>query len=540
MAEESREPGTVAGAQAEQGDQAPVTGETAVAEPAPLVPGARQPEAAGAEPGLAAGGQAPAAGEPVAAEDEHAELLRLRGEVHELRAQAPGQGTGTRPQAPPPRGRWRAPVAVVAITLACLLAMVSVVAVWGATQVSNTDRFVANMEPLIHEPPIQDALSAQITSQITSRVDVGALTATAASELADAHLPALSQLVTNFEGPLASGVNSLVGTAVARFVASPAMATLWVTALRNVHSGLVKVLSGQGNGTLDVVNGKVVLSLGPIIAQAKQYLVTHGVGFASSIPAVNPTFPLFAAPNLAKAQSGYRLLLTLRWLLPLLSVALFVAGIWIARGHRRALLGAALGLAGAMLVLAIALAIARGIYLNSVPQNVLPANAAAAAYDTLVRFVKDGLRVLLVVGLVVAIGAFFTGPATAAVRTRRALASGIRWLRAHGERAGLRTGPAGAWTAAHKTLLRVAAVGTVALIFVFWGQPSVAVVIWLVVLLLVLLGVIELLGGGTERTVLPENQAFPENQVLRENPALPENQVSPDSQAMPAPAVPDK
>lgn len=517
MAEESREPGTVAGAQAEQGDQAPVAGETAVAEPAPLVPGARQPEAVGdepglaaAEPGLAAGGQVVAAGEPVAAEDEHAELLRLRGEVRELRAQAPGQGTGARPQAPPHRGRWRAPVAVVAITLACLLAMVSVVAVWGATQVSNTDRFVANMEPLIHEPPIQDALSAQITSQITSRVDVGALTATAASELAHAHLPALSQLVTNFEGPLANGVNSLVGTVVARFVASPAMATLWVTALRNVHAGLVKVLSGQGNGTLDVVNGKVVLSLGPIIAQAKQYLVTHGVGFASSIPAVNPTFPLFAAPNLAKAQSGYRLLLTLRWLLPLLSVALFVAGIWIARGHRRALLGAALGLAGAMLVLAIALAIARGIYLNSVPQNVLPANAAAAAYDILVRFVKDGLRVLLVVGLVVAIGAFFTGPATAAVRTRRALASGIRWLRAHGERAGLRTGPAGAWTAAHKTLLRVAAVGIVALIFVFWGQPSVAVVVWLVVLLLVLLGVIELLGGGTERPVLPENQAMPE------------------------------
>jgi hypothetical protein len=510
LAEESREPGTVAGAQVEQGDQAPVTGETAVAEPAPLVPGARQPEAVGDEPGLAADEPGLAAGGPVAAEDEHAELLRLRGEVRELRAQAPGQGTGSRPQAPPPRGRWRAPVAVVAITLACLLAMVSVVAVWGATQVSNTDRFVANMEPLIHEPPIQDALSAQITSQITSRVDVGALTATAASELARAHLPALSQLVTNFEGPLASGVNSLVGTVVARFVASPAMATLWVTALRNVHAGLVKVLSGQGNGTLDVVNGKVVLSLGPIIAQAKQYLVTHGVGFASSIPAVNPTFPLFAAPNLAKAQSGYRLLLTLRWLLPLLSVALFVAGIWIARGHRRALLGAALGLAGAMLVLAIALAIALGIYLNSVPQNVLPANAAAAAYDTLVRFVKDGLRVLLVVGLVVAIGAFFTGPATAAVLTRRALASGIRWLRAHGERAGLRTGPAGAWTAAHKTLLRVAAVGIVGLIFVFWGQPSVAVVVWLVVLLLVLLGVIELLGGGTERPVLPENQAMPE------------------------------
>jgi hypothetical protein len=451
--------------------------------------------------------------------------MRLRAEVSELRERSGGQGEAAPRKARPAGGRWRAPVAAVAITLACVLALVSVLAVWGATQVSNTDRFVANMEPLIHEVPIQNALSAEITSQITTRVDVGALTATAASELAHAHLPALSQLVTNFEGPLANGVNSLVGTVVARFVASPAMATLWVAALRNVHSGLVKVLSGQGNGTLDVVNGKVVLSLGPIIAQAKQYLVTHGVGFASSIPAVNPTFPLFEAPNLAKAQSGYRLLLTLRWLLPLLSIALFVAGIWVARRHRRALIGAALGLSASMLVLAVALLIARSIYLNSVPQNVLPADAAASAYDTLVRFIKDGLRVLLLVGLVIAAGAFLVGPSAAAVRTRQAVASGIGWVRARGERAGLRTGPAGTWVGAHKTLLRAAAVGLAVLIFVFWGQPSLAVVIWLVVLLLVLLGVIELLGGGTRTAAMPE-PAAPE-------PAAPEP-------AMPEPAVPEK
>ena len=516
MAEDSREPGSVAGTQAEPEGQAPASGGPAAAEPAPLVPGARQPELAGDAP--AAGdvhtmaGTDQAVADEAVDDDEHAELMRLRAEVRDLRDGSSGDGEAAARKARPAGGRWRAPVSAVAIVLACVLATVSVVAVWGSTQVSNTDRFVANMEPLIHQVPIQNALSAQITSQVTSRVDVGALTSTAASELASAHLPALSRLVTQFEEPLSNGVNSLVGTVVARFVASPAMATLWVAALRNVHSGLVRVLSGQGNGTLDVVNGKVVLSLGPIITQAKEYLVTHGVGFASSIPAVNPTFPLFEAPNLAKAQSGYRLLITLRWLLPLLSVALFVAGIWIARGHRRALVGAALGLSAAMLVLAAALAIARGIYLNSVPQNVLPADAASAAYDTLVRFVKDGLRVLLVVGLVVAIGAFFTGPATAAVRTRRSVVSGIGRLRAYGERAGLRTGPAGNWTAAHKTLLRVAAVGVVALVFVFWGQPSVAVVIWLVVLLLVLLGVIELLGGGTRAAATPE-PATPEPAV---------------------------
>ena len=123
-----------------------------------------------------------------------------------------------------------------------------------------------------------------------------------------------------------------------------------------------------------------------------------------------------------------------------------------------------------MVVLGIALAIGRGIYLNSVPSNVLPANAAAVLLDTLVRFIKEALRTLLVVGLIVAIAAFFTGPSVTAVRTRHALASGLGWpYRATGERAGLRTGPVGWWIYQYRTALRIASVALIALLFVFWG-----------------------------------------------------------------------
>jgi hypothetical protein len=390
-------------------------------------------------------------------------------------------------------------VAAVAITLGCVLAPVSVLGVWAANQVSNTDRYVANMAPLIQEPSIQHALSTRITTEITSRVDVPALTAGASAELAQANLPRVSSLLSNFQGQIVSGIDSAISTAVSRAVASPAMATLWTSANRVAHQGIVRVLSGQGNGALSVVNNQVVLQLGPLIAQVKANLTAQGYGFASKIPAVNSTFPLFEAPNLAKAQQGYRLITTLRWVLPLLSLALLGAGIWVARRHRRALIGAALGLSASMLVLAAGLLIARAIYLNSVPQSALPADAAAALYDTLVRFIRDGLRVLLVIGLVVAAGAFLAGPSSAAVRTRRAVGSGIGWVRARGERAGLRTGPVGTWVGAHKTVLRAAAVGVAVLVFVFWGQPTLAVVVWLVVLLLVVLGLIELIGGPSRR-----------------------------------------
>ncbi len=134
------------------------------------------------------------------------------------------------------------------------------------------------------------------------------------------------------------------------------------------------------------------------------------------------------------------------------------------------------------------------------PQSVLPSDAAAALYDTLVRFIKDGLRVLLLIGLVIAAGAFLAGPSAAAVATRRGVRSGIGWLRDRGERAGLHTGAGQRLDKrAQDGCCASPPLGVVALIFVFWGQPTLALVIWLVVLLLVALGVIELLGGRRGR-----------------------------------------
>jgi hypothetical protein len=451
------------------------------------------------EPPQSGVGEPPSSGEH-ASDDERAELERLRAEVSELRdrEQARGDGTGEGTSGTPPRarrGRWHAPVSALVLTLACVLAIPTVITVWEVNLISNTDRYVATMAPLINEPPIQAALSAKITTQITDRLDVKSLTTQAAAQLQAAHLPRLATLVTTFQGQIVSGVNSAVAAGVSKAVASPAVETLWVQANRIAHQGIVKVLSGSGNGALSVVNDQVVLNLGPIIAQVKEYLVAHGLSVASNIPTVNATFPLFEAKNLSKAQQAYRLDLTLKWVLPLLVLIFLAVGIYVARSRRRALMGAMLGLATAMLFLGIALQIVRAIYLNSVPSTTLPPDAAAVLYDTLVRFLRQGLRVVAVVALVIAIAAFFVGPSRGAVRARRAVRSGIDWVRTLGERAGLRTGPVGEWTGAHKTILRIGAIALVGLIFVFWGQPTVAVVIVLVVVLVLLLGIIELIAA---------------------------------------------
>ena len=437
----------------------------------------------------AGGAAAGPAGAPSALSlDERAELERLRAEVSELHKERTVQARRA-------HVGWRSPVALVLIVVGCLLAPVSVLAVWTANQVSSTSRYVANVEPLVHDPAVQGALTDKITTEITTHLNVTAYTDQAAALLDSKGLPRVGALLQTFGPSISSAVAGFIHGQVHKIVTSPQFAHVWVQANTAVHQQLVKALSGQGGSAVSISNGQVVLSLGPFIDLVKQDLVRRGFTLVSRLPAINPTLSLFSAKYLVKAQTGYRLINDLKIVLPLLALFLLALGVYVARSHRRALIGAGLGLAASMLVLGAGLLIFRGVYLNSVPNNVLPANAAATLFDTLVRFIKEGLRTILVVGLVIAAGAFLTGPSVSAVRTRQAFTSALGWVRQSGEHAGVRTGPVGTWTYAHRKGLRISAVALAALIFVFWGQPSAALVITLVVLLLVVLGLIELIGS---------------------------------------------
>ena len=420
--------------------------------------------------------------------DERAELERLRAEAAELRSKQAAAAPRRR------RFSWRTLVSIVLIVLGCVLAPVAVLAAWAGNEVSNTDRWVETVQPLIHDPAIQNVLTDKITNEITSRLDVTGVINQASSQLDSRGLTRISSLLTTFGPQIDSAVTGFIHSTVHKVITSPAVARLWVQVNRVAHQALVNVLSGDNNGAISTSNGQVVVNLGPIIDVVKQNLVNRGFSLASKIPPISPTVALFQAKDLQKAQAAYRLIRALKIILPILVLLLLAAGVFAARKRLRALMGAGFGLAASMLVLAIGLLIGRSLYLSSVPSSVLPADAAASAFDAMVHFIKITLRLVLAVGLVVAIGAFLTGSSAAAVRTRSALKSGAGWIRDFGERRGVSTGPVGTWTYAHRKGLRIGSVALFALIFVFWGQPTGLVVIVLAVLLLVVLGLVELIG----------------------------------------------
>jgi hypothetical protein len=447
-------------------------------------------------------------------DDERAELERLRAELATLRSHArraetagPADGGITARAA---RQRWRMVVATVLIVLGCVLAPLAGVAVWARNQVTNTDRYIATVAPLASDPAIQNAIADQITAQVFTYIDVRGLTTQAVDALAQrGNLPPrVADQLQALSTPIANGIQSFTRTQVGKIVQSQAFADAWVQANRLAHAELVKALTGEGGGAITVENDTVSINLAAFIQTVKGQLVAAGFTLAERIPQVNASFVLFQSKDITRARSAFNLLTTLGNWLPFIALLLLALGVYVAKDHRRALMGAGLGVAVAMLLLALGLAVFRSIYLDAVPAAVLPHDAAAVLYDTIVRFLRAGLRTVFVLGLVVAAGAFLTGQSISATRTRQGLAGAIGWLRRGAEGAGLRTGPVGTWVHANGRALRIGAVALASLALVFWTRPTGKVVIGLALALLVVLVVIEFLArpgqDAAEGSVTPQ------------------------------------
>jgi len=139
-----------------------------------------------------------------------------------------------------------------------------VLAVWAASEISNTSRYVATMEPLASNPAIQNALTDKITTEIAIRLNVTGYADQAAAELASRGLPRVSAELKSVAPSIASGVAGYIHGEVHKIVTGPRFARAWVQANTVVHAELVKALSGQGPSSVSVRNGQVVVGPGPV------------------------------------------------------------------------------------------------------------------------------------------------------------------------------------------------------------------------------------------------------------------------------------
>jgi hypothetical protein len=283
---------------------------------------------------------------------------------------------------------------------------------------------------------------------------------------------------------------------------------VWAEANRAVHAQLVATLTGQTREGVEITDGQVALDIAPFVEVVKERLVERGIGVAARIPEVHTSFVLFELPNLPAAQRAFAALDTLGTALPFVALAVLASGILLARDRRRAAIGAGLGVAAAMLLLGTAVLIGRELYLGSIPPDVLPRETAAAAFDTVVRFLRTSMRTVFVLAIILAAAAYLTGPSAAATALRRGVAAGFDSLRAStgrpGGLAGERTGHA---LGTYRRPLRIGVIALGAFLVLIMDRPSPAVIVTVLLLVLLALVIIEVLAapvsGTTDRDESP-------------------------------------
>ncbi|MFF3562227.1 hypothetical protein ACFYXS_19525 [Streptomyces sp. NPDC002574] len=405
-------------------------------------------------------------------------------EAREAQVRDAGPATGGRRHHHPVRAFFSA----LLIVLACVLVPLSALAVWVNSQIGDTDRYVATVAPLASDRDVQDAAAERITGAVMQHVDLKSLL----DEVAPADRPRLDTLLNRLSGPLTSGLQSLVHTTAERVVRSEAFRTVWVEANRRIHATVDKALTGEGGGAVRLTNDTVAIDLAPVIDQVKQRLVDAGLTVAGKIPQIHTDFTVVRSEKVGKIRTGFRLLQLVGFWLPILAVVLAAVGVLLAVRRRRSLVAAALGFAGAALVLGLALTVFRTIYLDALPASVSQP-AAATVYDTLIRFLRATVRAVIVLGLVVALGAWLSGPGRYAVRVRGVWESVLGAAGDAAGGAGMRTGPVGPWLDRHKVLVAWIVVAAAGLVLAFWSYPTGWVVVGLALAVVLVLAAVEFL-----------------------------------------------
>jgi hypothetical protein len=404
------------------------------------------------------------------------ETVAMRAELERLRSEnAKLQRSGTR------RDRTRRASVVFLLILGCGLAVLSVVAIWLRVTLLDTDRYVSTVAPIAAQPAVQKAVADKLDTAINSRVDFDSLIRQGLPDRADVLAPALER-----------GLQSFIRTRIDDFTRSQRFQDLWIEANRRAHTRIVALLTGGRSGQLLLDQDTVYLDLSPAVDRVKTGLQERGLSrIAAAIPAsIDGRIELVQSEGLVQAQGGVRLLKGIAIVLPLLAVLCLAGSIFLSRPRRRGVLHAAIGVAVAMLLLIAALALARAAYLDALGGGALPRDAAADIFDTLATFLRNGVRIVVIVAVVLALVSFLAGMPLGRLASsawaRVATSSRRRWIARY----------------RNQLMLGVGAIGGIALLV--RDAPGAAFVLTVLALVAVAVGVIALLGSQAADPVAEE------------------------------------
>ncbi|MFF1878269.1 hypothetical protein [Leifsonia sp. NPDC058230] len=398
---------------------------------------------------------------------------------------------------PPPkhkRGWGWTVLATALIVIGAVLAPAAVVASWAKVQLTDTDSFVATYAPLASDPAVQAFVTDEAVSVIQENVDIPGVVSQVFDGIASLGTgPAATRALESLKGPAAQGIVSLIHSTVGTFVASDAFEEVWQQALRRSHTQLVATMQGDPKAAIAIgEDGSVGIQLGPIIERVKELLVQRGLTFASQIPSVDRTITVAQNSSLPTIQLFYGLAVGAGAWLPWIALLFLAAGVLVARRRSLALIWAAVALAIGMIVIVAGIGIGRLVFVGSVSPSLLPSGVARTVFDTVTTAMRDTGVAVLVLAIVVALVAWYSGPFAVPRRLRGFFGAGVTWVREAAERHGISTGRTGEWIYAQRALLRAAVAVIASVVLLFLRPLSAGVIIWTLVIAAVVIAILEL------------------------------------------------
>jgi hypothetical protein len=396
------------------------------------------------------------------------ELARLRVEVSTLHAKL-----DTRGRRAAAVGALRRVSAAVLVALTALALVASVVGVWAATTVLNTDRWVATVAPLPRDPQIATAVAEYTTTQVFQAINV--------EQRLQSVLPQQAAFIA---GPVAGQLRGAVRSTVSKVLQSERFAGIWAELNRRAHQRALAIIDGSSTVVVGREN-RVDIDLLPLINQVLRELSTQLptlFGKQISLPdlssgaipdnlrvrvedALGVTLPenfaqftIYDSGQLWAAQQAVATAKRDLVLAVIGTVVLLVLALVISPARRRTLLQLGLWLVVCAVAVTAVLRAVRDQLLLEVPAGVYRDGVAAALTSVFGPLRTRGVQII-VIGAVLALVMYLIGPGRGPTWLRRQLAAG---LRATGRGAGV-AGRAVAtrspgWIADHLDVMRVGGV----------------------------------------------------------------------------------
>ncbi len=300
------------------------------------------------------------------------------------------------------------------IILGCILLAAANGAFWLRGTVLSTNRWAAAVGPLSRNEAIANTVSVYVGGDLFEAVDVTLMVE-----------EALPEEVKVLSGPLVGVLQDLGEGAAATVIQSDQFNAVWVAANRAAHTVVMGALRGGGSH-LYLKEGQLTIDVSNVLDFVEGSLDLPALGLSPDQDWGK--FVLLQSAQVARVQQALGLLDTLGWLFPLATLVAFVAAWLVSLWRRRTLLWIGVGGAITMVLSLIVLALAEPLAVASIADPLLR-TVAGQAWGIVLRGFVTQTVLLLLVGVLIAVGAWLAGPHRSAVAIRTAVGEEVGNLR---------------------------------------------------------------------------------------------------------------